>query len=113
MEVISEKSLNELYESIWSKGKAALMNSLIALDPLPEEGEMRWGLSAVLRPDVWHPNLKACARELATILGDGSFIYGPNGLHITLRSFEGYREYVAKDDEYLQGYVDAISHALT
>lgn len=113
MDVIGEKSLSELYESIWSKGKAALANSQIALDPLPKEGDVRWGLSAVLLPGAWHADLKACAQELAPILGDGSFIYGPECLHITLRSFEGYREYVAEDDEYMQVYVGAISHALT
>lgn len=111
MENVSEKYLNELYEKIWSKGKIALSNAQIAIDPVPMPGQLRWGLSAVLRPENWPSRLTSCINELAPILADGSFIYGPKGLHFTVKSFEGYRENVAEGDEYLQAYIDAISQA--
>jgi hypothetical protein len=105
-------TLTSTYDALWSRGREALRFQASAevplLDPLPVEGGLRWGISAVFRPRAWSAALQRCAAELAKLMGPEHFVYGPDSMHVTLRQFEGYRAEVRRDDAQLRMYGDAL-----
>jgi hypothetical protein len=95
---------SQAYEELWWRGRAALQADGVVVDPLPVDGGMRWGISAVFRVQDWPVALTRCAGDIATLLGPRHFVYGPDAMHITLRQFEGYRADVPLDDANVRSY---------
>lgn len=105
---VASSALAAAYDEIWSHGRDALMNDRVAPDPLPHEGGMRWGISAVFRPVEWSSSFADCQHELTKLLGPGHIVYGPESLHVTLQQFEGFRDDVTDDDLVVRIYAEAL-----
>lgn len=97
------------YERSWAEGAAALAAGAVECDPPPREGDERWGLSIVLRPEGRvRERLAAAADELRPFLGERQLLYGPSTLHTTLRSLEAHRGKIEAGDPLLSRYADAL-----
>lgn len=104
-----ERALETLYDRIWEDGRAALARGTHAVEPLPVVGQDRWGVSVVLRPASWHAALAGCTTTLVSRVGPDGFVYGRDNLHVTLRSFEAYRDAIPAADASLRTYVGALA----
>jgi len=102
-----EPALATIYDDLWSRGRWALTSGRLVVEPLPSPGTTRWGISAVFRP--WSPALADCAAECAPLVGVDGVVYGEHNLHVTLRSFEGWRGDVANEDAALDVYRDVVA----
>lgn len=102
-------ALTATYDEVWSRGREALVADRPSPDPLPVEGGIRWGISAVFRLRSWSPMLVDCATRLQALIGPNHFVYGPQSLHITLQQFEPYRARVAVDDGRVRVYRDDLA----
>jgi hypothetical protein len=100
-------ALETIYDDLWSRGRWALTSGHLVCDPLPAPGTSRWGLSAVFRP--WSSAFADCAAACAELIGPRGVVYGEDNLHVTLRSFEGWRSEVGSEDEALPVYRDALA----
>ena len=99
--------LETVYDALWSRGRSALDNDQLVPEPLPSTGTTRWGISAVFRP--WSSSIADCATTCSALVGPQGVVYGEHNLHVTLRSFEGWRGNVAEDDEALRLYREAVT----
>ncbi len=98
----ADAAIAALYDRIAATGAAALATGAVVPDPLPSDGDERWGISAVFVPAPWPPALARVADELAVLLGPAHVVYRPDALHVTLRQFEGHRSDVPDDDGLVQ-----------
>lgn len=96
------------YEAIWSGARAIVSSGAVHVDPLPEPGQPRWGVSAVLRPDLPDAVWRRLDR-LVELLGPGHAVYDPSGVHVTLRSLESYRSHVPVDDDLVRAYASVLA----
>jgi hypothetical protein len=102
------------YVRMWEEGLPAIRRNDIAPEPLPEHGQRRWGVSAILRPPAGSEpaaGLARAAEALGAAGGGRQIAYGPELLHVTLRSIEGYRGVVAPDDPAVVHYEEVIRAA--
>jgi hypothetical protein len=97
------------YERTWTKGAAAVAAGSVVCDPPPRDGDARWGLSIIVRPDRRvSERLTAAASELQSVVGGGQLVYDRNTLHTTVRSLEAHRGEVDATDPTLGRYVDIM-----
>lgn len=87
------QALETTYANSWRGGEAALRAGTYRPDPLPTDGENRWGLSVVLSV-VGEPvePLVALAEEIRESIVSSHLVYGRESLHSTVRSLTGYSE---------------------
>ena len=80
---------------------AALRRNAVQPEPLPEPGDPRWGISAILRPAPSSPAASCAvwlADRIAGVAGPHHVVYGLADLHVTVRSLEGFRVFERRDD---------------
>jgi len=87
-------ALGTLYDDIWRASRPHYLRRDVVVEDIPIEGSARWGISAVLRPSTVH------------------VFYGPEDLHVTVRSIEGYREAVSRGDHRVSLYERVLRRAL-
>ena len=99
------------YASIWRASRDAIADNSVAVDPLPEVGEPRWGVSAVFRPQLPQAVWETLA-EISKSAGPDHAYYDQSNVHVTLRSNEGYRGDVPSKDPDVEGYAQVLSETL-
>ncbi|MZI95149.1 hypothetical protein F9817_18380 [Vibrio sp. CAIM 722] len=103
--------LYERYDNIYRSNIELIRDNQIKVDPLPIEGEDRWGVSAVFRPkfpsEVWRD-----LEQLKTVLGQQHAYYHENNVHITFRSLEAYRDNIGSSDELIKQYAHELENVL-
>lgn len=105
MSAVGTHPLEAAYERLWDDGRSALEAGVTSPEPAVEEGSPRWGVSAVLRPvGTVADALAEAAREADSRAGGGHIVYAAGGLHVTVRSIEGYRSDVPRDDPRVAEY---------
>ena len=106
--VAGSTNLATTYDRIGAHGREALTSGHVSIDPLPVDGQERWGISVVLRPR-WTDALASAVATLEALSADDSFVYGPANLHLTIRQLENYREPVLEGDDRVRSYVDVLA----
>jgi len=82
--------------AVVDKGRAALRSGDVRCESAPVEGQARWGIAVVLRPDsVMRESLAELGRHVAALAGEGHWTHGRDLLHVSLRSLAPYREHVS------------------
>ncbi|WP_246039491.1 hypothetical protein [Glycomyces buryatensis] len=97
-------ALRTNYAQQWTEGSIAFRDGTFHPDPIPRDGESRFGLSLVVRLEG--PFGERIAEESAAIaaLCRGAHLnYAPSDLHMTVRSVEGFQDTVPQHqiDHYL------------
>ena len=103
MNLTAEENLKKIYKEIRHNALPKLRSSQLTFEPLPIIGEMRWGISIVLRgelPDIVFRKIK----EVETLIGDKHTYYNSKTIHFTIRALEAYRTDISPNDEPLQLY---------
>jgi 2'-5' RNA ligase len=97
------------YERLWISARQDLARGQISPDPIPVVGGPRWGISAVVRPNLdLSTRLTTVAEELGPLGGHGQLILGPGELHVTIRTLETYRETVGAGDPAVHLYAQLL-----
>jgi hypothetical protein len=103
----ADPSLQGRYESLWRCNRAALLRNEVSVDPVPEEGDHRWGVSVVLRPKL--PRLVwAKLDALSRFAGQDHSYYSQANVHVTIRSAERYRANIPTGDDAIANYAAAM-----
>jgi hypothetical protein len=102
-----------LFDRLFERGRDAVLRSEHARDTPPADGDERWGISVVFRPDPEvAAALDAAAGEAMAYCGPGHW---PTGAvvasHFTVRSLEGYRDPVPDGDAAVARYAAAVARA--
>ncbi|SBS29210.1 hypothetical protein MSP8886_01476 [Marinomonas spartinae] len=107
LEVSSMMSFKERYEHIYQSNNEFIKDNQINIDPLPVDGDSRWGVSVVFRPkiplEVWRD-----LDKLKPLLGENHFYYCDNNVHVTFRSLEAYRQTVYESDNLVKRYAEVL-----
>jgi 2'-5' RNA ligase len=93
---------------------AALRRNAVRPEPLPQPGDRRWGLSAILRPAPSSPAVSraaSIAEQIAAVAGQHHVLYGLEDLHVTVRSLEGFRVFEPGDDVVAR-YIDVVAREI-
>ncbi len=100
------------YRALDRAARPLIEDGGIAGDPLPRVPDLRWGLSLVLRPPrPLADQLALCANRLAQSSRAFHVPYRSNGIHLTVRSLEGYVEEIPQ--EVIAEYQHRIKHLIT
>lgn len=102
------------FDQLFAEGAAALTDGSHGTQVVPSEGDRRWGVSAVLRPDLGAAaSVAALAREAAAVAGDGHWLTGAVGnSHLTMRALEYPRKDIRDDDPCIARYAAALRTAV-
>ena len=85
------------YNELWRQGYEALCNGTFHTETPPEEGNPRWGLSAVLRVDgLVGDHIAAELHGLDAASAGPHLMHRPQDLHCTIRSLEGFQSTIPK-----------------
>ena len=99
------------HSALVSQGRSALLAGPVAIETAPADGQRRWGLSTVLRPDpVAARRLAELAHSANAAAGGGHWAHGPASLHITLRTLRE-RGPVIGTDPQIAAFREAITEA--
>jgi len=99
------------YQRFWRRALPALGRNAVDPESPPALGDARWGVSVLLRFSSASPTgrrLATAAQQIGVAAGDHHLVHGPELLHTTVRSIEGFRGAVADDDEAVKRYVDVL-----
>jgi hypothetical protein len=104
----------EAFDRLFFDGSRAVAAREHRLQSPPVEGSFRWGLSALLRPDLPSAHeLDRVAHEAADAAGGRHWITGAAvSSHLTLRSLEPWREEIKPGDPLIQRYAAALALAV-
>lgn len=102
------------FDQLFTEGAAALADGSHGIQVAPTEGDRRWGVSALLRPDPEAAaSLESLAREAAAVAGDGHWLTGAAGnSHLTMRALEYPRDGIGDDDPCVARYAEALRTAV-
>lgn len=89
--MVIDKYMESIYEQLHLRSCPLIASNSLDIEPLPVEGEMRWGLSLVLRGQLPEPAVKVID-DVREILGSGHTFYSNDSCHITIRSLEPFHE---------------------
>ncbi|BEL06503.1 hypothetical protein Q0Z83_046940 [Actinoplanes sichuanensis] len=105
----------EAFDALYAEGRSAVSAGEYRMQRPPVEGGLRWGLSALLRPDPSSAtDLDRLSREAAGVAGGEHWVTGAvTSSHLTLRSLEAWRDTIAEDDPLVQRYAAALAVAVT
>jgi hypothetical protein len=110
---MSSISLPDEYVGVAQRGFEALRTGRGGWDAPPEDGDPRWGLSAILRlGGAVAERLAGVADELKPFVGSHHIWYSETSSHTTLRSFEAHRSNVIAEDENLSRYTSLVAEAV-
>lgn len=114
-EPLPRRTNRATFDQLFTEGAAALADGSHGIQVVPAEGDRRWGVSAVLRPDPGAAaSLEALAREAAAVAGDGHWLTGAVGnSHLTVRALEHPRDGIRDDDPHVARYAEALHTAAT
>ncbi len=86
---MTDATYHAKYTQIWDATRDKIARNDIHVDPAPEEGKNRWGVSTIIRPilpdSVWQE-----LTQIQTIAGSDHCYYTAKNVHITLRTNEAY-----------------------
>lgn len=101
------------FDRLFAEGAAALADGSHGIQMVPSAGSVRWGVSALLRPDPEAAaSVEALAREVAAVAGDGHWLTGAAGhSHLTVRALEHPRDDIRDDDVRVARYAAALQKA--
>lgn len=108
----SYTKLSQIYDNIWQTNRPLLMKNKIVVDENPKEGDLRWGVSLIIRPEPDSElikNLDKLNRDLKKFTGNNHLFLDQDSFHCTLKSLEGYREKIEENDLYIDNYRKRIS----
>lgn len=92
------------YEQEWAAGLVAFTEGTFHPDPVPRDGDPRFGLSLVVRAEGGFADRIAAESEAIAARCRGNHLnYVPRDLHMTVRSLEGFQDTVPQQqiDHYL------------
>ena len=100
-------------ESLHEQGRSALLEGRERHDTAPRDGDRRWGVSVLVRPQrELAERLDTVTGELAALAGPGQWATGArDSSHLTLYSLEPHRADVTADDPVTARYVAATARA--
>ena len=103
----------EAFDRLFAEGQAAVSAGAHRVQEPPIDGGFRWGLSALLRPDVSSAEvLSKVADEASNVAGGGHWVTGSAASsHLTLRALETFREDLNEGDPAVKRYVAALAAA--
>lgn len=103
------------FDQLFAEGAAALADGSHGIAVAPAAGSLRWGVSALLRPDPGAAaSVAALACEAAAVAGDGHWLTGAaHSSHLTVRALEHPRDDIRDDDPGIARYGDALRTAVT
>jgi hypothetical protein len=100
MEILAAK-----YERLWAESSNCIVAGTYSPDPIPVQGDPRWGLSLVALVDWAAADMLAAdLAGLAASLGSQHLVCTRGNLHLTIRSLEGFQNEVP--DEQVQFYYE-------
>ncbi|MBM2622106.1 hypothetical protein JIG36_42045 [Actinoplanes sp. LDG1-06] len=101
------------FDQLFEAGRAAVLAGRHGRNTPPADGDERWGLSVVLRPDDDAVRrLGEVTRQALAVAGEGHWPTGNEAaLHITVRSLEPHRISVPDDDPAAARYREAVDRA--
>ncbi|THV28732.1 hypothetical protein [Glycomyces paridis] len=97
-------ALHAHYEERWAAGSAAFRSGTMQADPVPCDGDPRFGLSFVVRIEgALKERIAAESAAIASRCRGKHLNYAPGDLHATVRSVEGFQDRVPQRqiDHYL------------
>lgn len=107
-----DEKLDSIYRTIHSSSLPLVASNSIKIEPLPVEGEMRWGASIVLRGKL-PESVKSIIQELRSILGTNHTYYGTDSWHISIRSLEPFRQKIPETDQAIAIYKRIVDSHLS
>lgn len=103
-------ALRANYEQQWGEGSVAFQDGTFRLDPVPRDGDPRFGLSLVVRAEGSFAERIAAESAAITALCRGAHLnYVPRDLHMTVRSVEGFQDTVPQRQ--IDHYLDQFKRA--
>lgn len=101
------------FDDLFTEGAAALADGSHGIQVVPTEGDRRWGVSALLRPDPRAAaSLETLACEAAAVAGDGHWLTGAaRNSHLTMRALEHPRDDIRDGDPSVTRYAGALQRA--
>ncbi|MEY9858912.1 hypothetical protein ABH935_004535 [Catenulispora sp. GAS73] len=101
------------FDRLFAEGAEALATGSYGIQVVPAEGDRRWGVSALLRPDSRAAaSVETLTCEAVAVAGDGHWLTGAVGnSHLTMRALEYPRDDVEDDDPSVARYADALRAA--
>lgn len=101
------------FDKLFAEGAAAVAAGSHGRQEAPREGNMRWGMSALLRPDPGAAAaLEVLAREAAAVAGAGHWLTGSVATsHLTMWAMEYPRDDIPEDDPHVARYAAALRAA--
>ncbi|GAA2167229.1 MULTISPECIES: hypothetical protein [Glycomyces] len=103
-------ALRSHYEREWTDGRAAFAAGTVRTDPVPRDGDARWGLSLVVPTEGSFAERIAAEADAIAARCQGTHLnYVRRDLHMTVRSLEGHQDTVPQRqiDHYLGQLKDA------
>lgn len=100
------------YDRQWDEGRAAFADGTFRVDPVPRDGDPRFGLSFVVRAGgAFADRVAAESAVIASLCRGAHLNYVPRDLHMTVRSVEGFQDTVPQHqvDHYLGQFKQAAS----
>ena len=112
-EPVPRRTNRATFDQLFTEGAAALADGSHGIQVVPAEGDRRWGVSALLRPDPGAAaSLETLAREAAAVAGDGHWLTGAaRNSHLTMRALEHPRADIRDDDPCVARYAKALRTA--
>jgi len=105
---------DEKFGRLFAEGRGALLGGTHQVQSAPEDGDPRWGVSAILRPDPDAARaVERAALEAAAIAGPGHWLPGAVATsHLTVRGrLEPYRAVIPAGDPLVARYAAALGKA--
>jgi hypothetical protein len=105
---------NGKFGTLFAKARVALLDGSHQVQSAPLDGDLRWGVSVILRPDA------AAAAAIERVASDAASVVGPDHwlpgaaatAHLTVRArLEPHRAVIADDDPLIARYANALSKA--
>jgi hypothetical protein len=99
------KEISNTYERMWVQFQSDMADGKSKIDLPPSSGDLRWGVSLVLR--LAHAkklvdNLSKEVEMMTPLVGSNQLFYGEDTFHTTVRSIEAYRELETDDEKILR-----------
>jgi hypothetical protein len=113
-EPLPRRTNRATFDQLFAEGAEALADGSHGIQAVPAEGDRRWGVSALLRPDPRAAAaLEALTCEAAAVAGDGHWLTGAmDNSHLTMRALEYPRDDIGDDDPCVARYADALHAAV-
>lgn len=92
---------NTRFDELFAAGREAVLSGRASRQEPPADGQPRWGVSVILRPDAAAARgLERVTAEAMAVSGDGHWPTGAaRSSHFTVRALEPHRAPIPPDDE--------------